>query len=142
MNRARNFEGLMQIMHEAVASMNEARYLLERFKDTESLIAKKHISDAHRDLSAAARDLASGLVDLQELPFDRAQHQLIFGKTEFSLRDDSFPAQEEEEVVLTEVDMEEVNSVREVNFDFDTVPGDFGNAAMLEEDVPTVVLDD
>jgi hypothetical protein len=76
--RAKNFEGLLDLVSEASAALRQNHRLLSRTSDTESVIAAKQSHELGKSLEFLGRDLASGLVDLLEVPFDERAHRRVF----------------------------------------------------------------
>jgi hypothetical protein len=76
--RAKNFEGLLELLSEAAVTLRENHTLLRRTRDTESVMAATRSEDTAKNLEFLGRDIASGLVDLIEVPFDKSAHTLTF----------------------------------------------------------------
>ena len=113
--RAKDLEGLLKILHEGAAALQEAGSLLGRFRDTDSLMAVGRAHEAKTAIRLLAKDLSDGLVSLKNYAFDSKSYVLIFDDSKLTLA-------EEGEILL---DKEITIPSGETLFDFDKVPGDF-----------------
>jgi hypothetical protein len=79
--RAKNFEGLLSLISEAEVALRENHVLLARTGDISSVMAAKRSHELSRSFEYLGRDIASGLVDLLEIPFDEKTYHHVFTNT-------------------------------------------------------------
>lgn len=77
--RAKNFNGMLQILKETHKSLAMATQLLGRSMDTESVMERRRCQAQRDTIEQLGRDLATGLVDLEDAPaLDRFNWSTIF----------------------------------------------------------------
>lgn len=145
MQRAKDLNGLLTILANASRALNRAVPILSRLPDTESQIQSQDLNTVRTELEMAGRDLAGGIVDLRELPFDEHAWGLNFNESAVQLASEPDPQPFPHEVPVVER-----TQVRDELFDFDSQPQDLGEAPDLlagidtdqptQDDTPTVPI--
>lgn len=132
MQRAKDLNGLLTILAGATQALNRLVPILDRVPDQECQIQSQDLKEVRENLEMAGRDLAGGVVDLREVPFDEKAWTLNFKESPIQLA--SEPDPEPSEYV------EPVNRtpVRDSLFDFDSPPvQDLGEAPDLLAGIDT-----
>lgn len=78
MERAIDLNGLLTILREATQAVGQVIPVLEARQDTESLFQRARLREIRDSLEYIGRDLAGGVIDLRELPFDERTWSLLF----------------------------------------------------------------
>lgn len=77
--RARDFNGMLRILRDTHRGLADATQLLGRSMDTESEIGRAQVQQLRDEIEHLGRDLANGLVDLEEAPLlDRFSWHRLF----------------------------------------------------------------
>ena len=77
--RAKDFNGMLRILRETQHALAEATQLLGRTMDTESYLGRERMQLRKEEINQLGRDLATGLVDLEEaVPLDRFAWHTLF----------------------------------------------------------------
>ena len=121
--RVQNLEGLLRVLHETLATLNQARTLLQHRKDTESIFTLFRVQDVQSKLAYATKDLSQGVLDLGQYSFDKQTHMLVFSVGDLALAE--VQEVQESELSLTR----EISPEQEALFDFDGIPGDFSESS-------------
>jgi len=132
--RAKDFEGMIRTVYEALETLIENLALLRRSKDDDSLMSVERTDTIVSRLEFLGRDLASGLVDLEEAPFDRQTWASLFNTPEEVPSNLPDP---EDEIVLTRP-LPDLDDPRNEIFDFENSPGDFYD----EDETPEILLEE
>jgi hypothetical protein len=136
--RAKDFEGMMRALFEALATLMEDLVLLRRSMDDDSVMAVERTEEIAARLEFLGRDLASGLVDLEQAPFDRKTWARLFNTPEEDVPDPvTLFEVPKDEIVLTHP-LPDLGDPRNEIFDFENSPGDFYD----EDETPVIVLDE
>jgi len=133
--RAKDFEGMIRALYEALATLIEDLALLRRSGDDDSIMAVERTEEIVARLEFLGRDLASGLVDLEQAPFDRKTWAAIFNSPEEV--PSNLPDPAKDEIVLTRP-RPDLDDPRNEIFDFENSPGDFYD----EDETPVILLDE
>lgn len=80
MERAKDLSGLLILIREATLATGSASSVLASRQDTESQIQSASLRKTRDQLEFIGRDLAGGVIDLRELPFDEQSWTLLFGE--------------------------------------------------------------
>ena len=129
---------MIRALYEALATLIEDLALLRRSRDDDSIMAVERTEEIVARLEFLGRDLASGLVDLEQAPFDRKTWAAIFNSPEevpSNLPD--LWAPQTDEIVLTRP-RPDLDDPRNEIFDFENSPGDFYD----EDETPEILLDE
>lgn len=132
MQRAKDINGLLTILAGASQALNRLLPILDRLPDQESQIQAQDLKEVRENLEMAGRDLAGGIVDLRELPFDEQAWTLNFNETPVQLASEPDPEPE------PWVEPVRRTPVRDSLFDFESPPvQDLGEAPDLLDGIDT-----
>ena len=120
MERTKDLNGLLTLLQEATRIVGSTARVLSERNDTESQVQFADLRKLRDELEFAGRDLAGGVIDLRELPFDESAWSLLFKEERLQL------ASEKTEVIELTEQAPAPTEEQEDLFDFDTVPGDHG----------------
>ncbi len=139
MQRAKDLNGLLTILANATQALTRVVPILNRLPDTESQIQTQDLRSVREDLEMLGRDLAGGVVDLRELPFDEPAWKLNFNDAPIQLASEPDPKpQAGHEFWPDEVPLVRRTPEREGLFDFDSPPvQDLGEAPDLLQGIDT-----
>lgn len=150
MERAKDLNGLLTLLQRATRTVGSATRVLSERPDTESQVQFADLRKLRDELEFAGRDLAGGVIDLRELPFDERAWSLLFSCPVIPL------ATEEPEPRAEYVEpFSAPTEVQDDLFDFDGAPGDHGlgippdlldgielDGEVAFDDAPTLVMED
>lgn len=132
MKRAKDLNGLLTIVANATQALTRVVPILDRLPDTESQIQTQDLRAVREDLEMLGRDLAGGIVDLRELPFDEQAWKLNFNESPVQLASEPDPEPEPWVEPLRRT------PVRDSLFDFESPPvADLGEAPDLLDGIDT-----
>lgn len=120
MERAKDLNGLLTLIQKATRIAGQATSVLSERLDTESQIQLADLREVRDELEFIGRDLAGGVIDLRELPFDEHSWTLLFNESVIPLASE---AVEEREPVHVPAPPTEV---QDDLFDFSGTPSDHG----------------
>lgn len=120
MERAKDLNGLLTLLQKATRVAGQATSVLAERLDTESQLQLVALREIRDELEFAGRDLAGGVIDLRELPFDEHSWTLLFNEPVIPL------ATEEVEEREPAPEPSAPTEVQDDLFDFDGTPGDHG----------------
>ena len=120
MERAKDLNGLLTIIAAATRATGAASAMLSERNDTESQMQRAALRQTRDELEFIGRDLAGGVIDLRELPFDERSWSLLFRCPVIPLASDEPEPREPAHVPAPP------SEVQDDLFDFDSSPGDHG----------------
>lgn len=120
MERAKDLNGLLTLLQEATQATGSACGVLADRLDTESQMQLRRLRETRDALEFAGRDLAGGVIDLRELPFDERAWSLLFSCPVIPLA-----VEEPEPRDVAETHRPPTDTQDDL-FDFSSEPGDHG----------------
>ena len=122
MERAKDLNGLLTLLQTATQTVGSATRVLSERPDTESQVQFAELRKLRDELEFAGRDLAGGVIDLRELPFDEHAWTLLFSEPVIPLASEE---PEPEPVPYVEPPLPRTEEQDDL-FDFDAVVSDHG----------------